>query len=59
MLDERHNAARHEPGRSDRLAGPRHLNHLNGEIAAALMAKADELLATPPEILAADVLASK
>ena len=33
--------------------------HLNGEIAAALMAKADELLASPPEILAADVLASK
>ena len=33
--------------------------HLNGEIAAALMAKADELLATPPEILAADVLARK
>jgi quinol monooxygenase YgiN len=33
--------------------------HINGEIAAALMAKADELLASPPEILAADVLASK
>jgi quinol monooxygenase YgiN len=33
--------------------------HINGEIAAALMAKADELLAGPPEILAADVLASK
>jgi len=33
--------------------------HINGEIAAALMAKADELLAAPPEILAADVLASK
>ena len=33
--------------------------HLNGEIAAALMAKADELLAAPPEILPADVLASK
>ena len=33
--------------------------HINGEIAAALMANADELLATPPEILAADVLASK
>ena len=31
--------------------------HINGEIAAALMAKADELLASPPEILAADVLA--
>jgi len=33
--------------------------HLDGEIAAALMARADELLAGPPEILAADVLASK
>jgi quinol monooxygenase YgiN len=33
--------------------------HLNGEIAAALMAHADDLLATPPEILAADVLAAK
>ena len=33
--------------------------HINGEIAAALMVKADELLATPPEILAADVLARK
>jgi quinol monooxygenase YgiN len=33
--------------------------HINGEIAAALMAKAEELLAGPPEILAADVLASK
>jgi quinol monooxygenase YgiN len=33
--------------------------HINGEIAAALMAQADELLAGPPEILAADVLASK
>ena len=33
--------------------------HLKGEIAAALMAKADELLASPPEILAADVLARK
>jgi quinol monooxygenase YgiN len=31
--------------------------HINGEIAAALMAKADELLAAPPEILPADVLA--
>jgi len=31
--------------------------HLNGEIAAALMANADELLAAPQEILAADVLA--
>ena len=33
--------------------------HINGEIAAALMAKADELLASAPEILAADVLAAK
>jgi quinol monooxygenase YgiN len=33
--------------------------HIDGEIAAALMAKADELLAEPPQILAADVLASK
>ena len=33
--------------------------HINGEIAAALAAEADELLASPPEILPADVLASK
>lgn len=33
--------------------------HLNGPIAAALMANAEELLASPPEILPADVLASK
>jgi quinol monooxygenase YgiN len=33
--------------------------HINGEIAAALMAKADELLAAAPEILPADVLAAK
>ncbi len=33
--------------------------HVNGQIAAALMANADELLATPPEIMAADVLAAK
>jgi quinol monooxygenase YgiN len=33
--------------------------HISGEIAAVLMATADELLATPPEILAADVLARK
>ena len=33
--------------------------HINGEIAAALMANVDELLAGPPEILPADVLASK
>ena len=33
--------------------------HLNGPIAAALMANAERLLSTPPEINAADVLASK
>lgn len=33
--------------------------HLNGPIAAALMDKADELLAVPPEIRPVDVLASK
>jgi quinol monooxygenase YgiN len=33
--------------------------HINGEIAAALIANADELLAEPPEILPADVLAAK
>ena len=33
--------------------------HLTGPIAAALMANADRLLASPPEILPADVLASK
>jgi quinol monooxygenase YgiN len=33
--------------------------HINGEIAAALIAKTDELLAGPPEILPADVLAAK
>jgi len=33
--------------------------HIEGEIAKALMAKADDLLAGPPEILPADVLASK
>ena len=33
--------------------------HLNGAIAAALMAKADELLATPPQIRKADILADK
>ena len=33
--------------------------HINGEIAAALTAKAEELLASPPEILAAEVLAAK
>ncbi|MFZ0388317.1 MAG: antibiotic biosynthesis monooxygenase [Solirubrobacteraceae bacterium] len=34
-------------------------DHINGEIAKALIAHADELLAEPPEILPADVLASK
>lgn len=33
--------------------------HLGGPIAAALMAKADELLATPPTIESVDVLAAK
>lgn len=33
--------------------------HLNGRIAAALMARADELLATPPVIEKVDVLAAK
>jgi quinol monooxygenase YgiN len=33
--------------------------HIEGPIAAALTAKADELLAEAPEILAADVLARK
>lgn len=33
--------------------------HINGPIAEALMANADRLLATPPEILPADVLAAK
>ncbi len=33
--------------------------HLNGQIAAALMAHADELLASPPQIRNADVLADK
>ena len=33
--------------------------HVNGEIAAALMANADELLAAAPEIMPADVLAAK
>jgi quinol monooxygenase YgiN len=38
---------------------PARQDHINGEIAKALMANADELLAEPPEILPADVLASK
>ncbi len=33
--------------------------HLNGQIAAALMAKAGELLAEPPRIDSVDVLAAK
>lgn len=33
--------------------------HLNGQVAAALMAKASELFATPPKIEKLDVLASK
>jgi quinol monooxygenase YgiN len=33
--------------------------HLNGKIAAALMAKADELLAEPPKIDKVDILAAK
>ena len=33
--------------------------HLQGRIAAALMANADRLLSIPPEILPADVLAAK
>lgn len=33
--------------------------HLNGPIAAALMAKASELLAEPPQIRSVDVLAAK
>jgi quinol monooxygenase YgiN len=33
--------------------------HLNGEIAKALLGKADELLARPPQIDSVDVLAAK
>lgn len=33
--------------------------HLNGQVAAALMARAGELLAAPPQIRRADVLADK
>jgi quinol monooxygenase YgiN len=33
--------------------------HLNGQVAAALMAKAGELLASPPSIEEIDVLAAK
>lgn len=41
------------PGDQERQA------HLNGPIAAALMANADRLLSEPPSIQPADVLASK
>jgi hypothetical protein len=41
------------PGDAERQA------HLQGQIAAALMGKADELLGAPPEINQADVLAAK
>ncbi len=41
------------PGDAERQA------HLDGPIAAALMGNADRLLATPPEILPAAVLAAK
>jgi len=33
--------------------------HLSGQIAAALMGKADELLAVPPDLRMADILAAK
>ena len=33
--------------------------HLSGEIAKALMGKADELLSSPPDLRMADLLASK
>ena len=33
--------------------------HLDGRIAAALMQRADELLAKPPEIISGDLLAAK
>lgn len=33
--------------------------HLSGQVAAALMAKASDLLAKPPEIVKVDVLAAK
>lgn len=41
------------PSEADRQA------HIEGRIAAALMANAERLLATPPEILPAEILASK
>jgi len=36
-----------------------HAVHLTGKVAAALMAKASDLLAKPPAIVKIDVLASK
>ncbi len=33
--------------------------HLNGKVAAALMAKADELFSAPPKIEKVDVIAAK
>jgi quinol monooxygenase YgiN len=33
--------------------------HLNGEIAKALMAKAEDLFSTPPQIQSLDILAAK
>ena len=33
--------------------------HINGEVAKALFAKAEELFATPPQIQTADILAEK
>lgn len=33
--------------------------HLNGQVAAALMAKAADLFATPPAIMKVDILAAK
>ncbi len=41
------------PGEAERTA------HLQGRIAAALMENADRVLAQPPELLMADVLAAK
>lgn len=44
----------------DAFAGePERQAHLDGPIAAALMDNADRLLSSPPEILEAEVLASK
>ena len=33
--------------------------HLNGQVAAALLARADDLLSRPPEVVELDVLAAK